>query len=108
MMKARLAGLILLMGLSMAAQARPHTFAVDDEGQEFRSAFARFAARPAMSGQWEAFARFERGHVARVRHAGGSAGEMFCVPIPEPGTYAMLLAGLGLMTTIARRKRIDG
>lgn len=108
MMKARLAGLILLMGLSMAAQARSHTFVVDDEGQELRSAFGKYTAWSAMSGHREAFARFERGHVTRVHHDGGTAGEMFCVPIPEPGTYAMLLAGLGLMTTIARRKRIDG
>ena len=26
-------------------------------------------------------------------------------PVPEPETYAMLLAGLGLMATVARRKR---
>jgi hypothetical protein len=26
-------------------------------------------------------------------------------PIPEPGTYAMFLAGLGLMAGIARRRR---
>jgi len=28
-------------------------------------------------------------------------------PIPEPETYAMLLAGLGLMTTIVRRRRTN-
>jgi hypothetical protein len=26
-------------------------------------------------------------------------------PVPEPESYAMLLAGLGLMATIARRRR---
>lgn len=29
----------------------------------------------------------------------------FMAPVPEPGTYAMLLAGLGLMGVLARRRR---
>ncbi len=29
----------------------------------------------------------------------------FLSPVPEPGTYAMLLAGLGLMGALARRRR---
>lgn len=29
-------------------------------------------------------------------------------PVPEPETYAMLLAGLGLMGVIARRRKMDG
>jgi len=29
----------------------------------------------------------------------------FATPVPEPETYAMLLAGIGLMSTIARRRR---
>lgn len=29
-------------------------------------------------------------------------------PVPEPETYALLLAGLGMMGTIARRRKISG
>jgi len=28
------------------------------------------------------------------------------VPVPEPETYAMLLAGLGLMGAVARRRKL--
>lgn len=33
-------------------------------------------------------------------------GSLFSSPIPEPETYAMMLAGLGLMGFIARRRRM--
>lgn len=33
------------------------------------------------------------------------AGTFQLAPVPEPETYAMLLAGLGLMATIARRRK---
>lgn len=33
-------------------------------------------------------------------------GSLFSSPIPEPETYAMMLAGLGLMGIIARRRRM--
>lgn len=36
---------------------------------------------------------------------GTSGGESPPPPIPEPETYAMLLAGLGIMSAIARRRR---
>ena len=29
-----------------------------------------------------------------------------CTPVPEPQTYALLLAGLGLMTVVARRRKV--
>ncbi|MDQ3185151.1 MAG: PEP-CTERM sorting domain-containing protein [Pseudomonadota bacterium] len=38
-----------------------------------------------------------------------SAGSIFQVsPIPEPETYAMLLAGLGLLGAVARRRKANG
>lgn len=110
-MKARLAGLILLMGVSMAAQARSHTFALDDEIRDLRSAAIHFATdsyayRPALL---TSLAGFEHGYVMQVHNVRDADGDFDGCPgpIPEPGTYAMLLAGLGLMTTIARRKRMD-
>jgi len=44
---------------------------------------------------------------SKLGYAGVSTGGAFSVvtaPVPEPETYAMLLAGLGLMGTIARRR----
>ena len=36
----------------------------------------------------------------------GAAGPQFEVtPVPEPETWAMLLAGIGLMGAVARRRR---
>ena len=32
-------------------------------------------------------------------------GEVVPPPIPEPETYAMMLAGLGLMASVARRRK---
>lgn len=34
--------------------------------------------------------------------------QLYLMPIPEPETYAMLLAGLGLMGFVARRRRGEG
>jgi hypothetical protein len=106
MMKARLAGLILLMGVSMAAQAHhSHTFVLDNEGQDVRAAIRHFVAK----GHHDVLADIERGNVIKVAAVRDGDGDFNGCPgpIPEPGTYAMLLAGLGLMTTIARRKRMD-
>jgi len=36
------------------------------------------------------------------------AGAMVMTPIPEPETYAMLIAGLGLLGFVARRRRLSG
>lgn len=99
MMKARLVGLVLFMGVSMAAQAHHHTFALDNEGESIRSAI-----HLAANSYHGALATFDRESIIKVHHDG--TDDPICGPIPEPGTYAMLLAGLGLMTTIARRKRM--
>lgn len=34
--------------------------------------------------------------------------QLYISPVPEPETYAMLLAGLGLMGFVARRRRAKG
>jgi len=38
----------------------------------------------------------------------GTADNFSVTPIPEPATYAMLLAGLGALGIVARRRRING
>lgn len=41
-----------------------------------------------------------------VTATGGRAqDQLYIMPVPEPETYAMFLAGLGLMGMIARRRR---
>ncbi|MBK9347843.1 MAG: PEP-CTERM sorting domain-containing protein [Burkholderiales bacterium] len=32
-------------------------------------------------------------------------GDVLLAPVPEPETYAMLLAGLGVMGAVARRRK---
>ena len=41
----------------------------------------------------------------RIRQGGGSFN-FVTTPIPEPGTYALLLAGLAVVGTVARRRKI--
>ena len=47
--------------------------------------------------QWVKLGALSRGYVA--------VDNIVTTPVPEPGTYAMFLAGLGLMAGIARRRR---
>lgn len=81
MIKAQLFGLALLLGTSMAAQAQ-QTFA----GGSARTSASTFA-RGAMGG----------GSRCGCQHTPA--------PIPEAETYTMLLAGLGLITSVVRRRR---
>lgn len=104
-MKSRIAGLLLLMGTSLAAHAH-HTGHTFDPPAGQKSSSATFAGRvsPA-AGRASAAA-----NDPCMTPGGGTGGSSGGVPppIPEPGTYAMLLAGLGLMTGIARRRRLGG
>ena len=43
--------------------------------------------------------------VAYTTSSSAGAGNIIYAPVPEPETYAMLLAGLGLMGAVARRRR---
>jgi hypothetical protein len=40
-----------------------------------------------------------------VASATGAGTELFLAPIPEPETYALILAGIGALGFIARRRR---
>lgn len=103
-MKAKFAGLALIMGLAMASQAQARTFVPDDDYA------AGFAQRVVAASYQAAWAAFDRQFVQLANHRGGGVEEV-CYspgPIPEPGTYAMMLAGLGLMGAIARRRKNGG
>jgi hypothetical protein len=41
-----------------------------------------------------------------ISHGLSGAGDAIYAPVPEPETYAMLLAGLGLLGVAARRRRL--
>lgn len=83
MIKSQIFGIAIMLGASMAAQAH-QTFAAGSGAAHQARAIASFA-RAAASGHCVS------GHAP--------------VPIPEPETYAMLLAGLGLMSSVIRRRR---
>lgn len=105
-MKAKFAGLALIMGLAMASQAQAHTFVPDDDYA------AGFAQRVLAASHQMAWAAFDR-QFLRLAHFNPGGGEDACHhggvgPIPEPETYAMMLAGLGLMGAIARRRKNGG
>lgn len=48
--------------------------------------------------------------VLNLAHASGSLSQdqLYITPVPEPETYVMLLAGLGLMGFVARRRKARG
>jgi len=71
------------------------------EANEWVEWTATFSTTPPVT--FEGFAL----HVQRI-DAVDPAGSAWYVPtpIPEPETYAMLLAGLGLMGFVARRRRL--
>lgn len=89
-MKARVAGLILLTGISLSARAA--TFSDTDRDSSAPS----FA-----SSDWR------QGVYPCQQKCNGGSGE-FPPVIQESGNYPMLLAGLGLMAAIARRRQRGG
>lgn len=98
-MKARLAGLVLLMGISAAAHAHPHhTFA--GGGQPSPGLFSMLENRI-----FQPLHQFKKIEHQCNQECGGAGGGASPSPVPEPETYAMLLAGLGLIATIARRRQ---
>lgn len=92
-MKSAIATIFLLAGLPLAANAS--TFAGgpgDGPGYSFN--------KPGKPGK--------PGHPGNPggHHGGGQHGGGSTPPVPEPETYGMLVAGLGLMAAVARRRRM--
>lgn len=48
------------------------------------------------------------GYTLTALVSGSHQDQMMATPVPEPETYMMLLAGLGLMAFVARRRQQDG
>ena len=57
-------------------------------------------------GLWE----FRSGTLGNYTFSGDHQDQLYLIPtaVPEPGTYAMMLAGLGLMGFVARRRQQEG
>lgn len=91
-MKAKIAGFILLLGLSAAAQAHP--------GHHHPNTFEQPPASDNNSGGGKNLPEKPHGG---MHHGGGTGG--VTSPVPEPETYAMLMAGLGLVGALARRSK---
>jgi hypothetical protein len=45
------------------------------------------------------------GELGHYTFSGDHQDQLYMIPVPEPETYAMMLAGLGLMGFVARRRR---
>jgi hypothetical protein len=59
-----------------------------------------------MAGDWVLSATTDSyGSVMNAAGDVGNPGQLVLAPVPEPETYAMLLAGLGIIASIARRRR---
>ncbi len=67
---------------------------------------AALAAQTVIPGQWVLSATAD-GYGSVMAGSGdvGNPGRFALAPVPEPETYAMLLAGLGVIASIARRRR---
>lgn len=101
-MQAKIAGFILLLGLSAAAYAHPgHHHPNTVEQPQTAHQPKTFETPPAA----------DHGHVpvkmpqdmgGGVSNAGGGG---VTAPIPEPETYAMIMAGLGIVAAAARRRQ---
>lgn len=91
-MKAKLAGLALLMATSLAVHAHPG----HHHGDTFAGPGNSQASPPANN---------HHNNGNDYHHPGGGTPGSTPPPIPEPETYAMLLAGLSLIAGIARRRR---
>lgn len=96
-MKAKFAGLVLLMGIS--AIARAGTFA----HEAWHDPVIAFGPENHVVKFWHGKPEIE--HPEHHCKHGCNGGGGSPTPVPEPETYAMLLAGISLITAIARRRR---
>ncbi len=64
------------------------------------SSFPKFSVIPGYDHVSQAFVAYDTAAVG-----GSGTGNINFAPVPEPESYAMLLAGLGLMGMVARRRK---
>ncbi len=109
-----------LVELSFYYSARPGTAAGSNDigvsfGESFQSVVLDGVAGGSSGNAWQKFTRVinlgNSGHAVLAFYAlgksdsyGGSLDNISVTAVPEPETYALLLAGLGVMGAIARRR----
>lgn len=63
-----------------------------------------FSVIPGFSDTSDAFVAYDKLSGGNIVDGQSGYGSIVYLPVPEPETYAMLLAGLGLMGVVARRR----
>lgn len=64
-----------------------------------------FSVIPGFSDTSESYVAYDKLSGGNIVDGQSSYGSIVYLPVPEPETYAMLLAGLGLMGLVARHRR---
>ena len=94
----------MLAGLLLAQPA----YASLQNGTVLRNAGASFLDQMQAGGTWDGLLSLDDGSFQSISSAGSRLGALSAAakPARRPETYAMLLAGLGLLGWIARRRTI--
>ena len=96
----KLAGLTLAMSSAFALIFPPIATAADNEAHG--AATFEEASRPANHADNKNVEHMDNNHIPKDN---GGVGNETPPPIPEPETYAMMLAGLGALGMVVHRRR---